>query len=43
MFMLSEAYEVGWDFVIAPEQQRSQRSQPHQNVAASHTGEDPSC
>ena len=46
--MLCEAYKVGWDFVIAPEQQqqrsqRSQRSQPHQNHVASHTGEDPSC
>ena len=40
--MLCEAYEVGWDFVIAPEQQQ-QRSQPHQNHVASHTGEDPSC
>ena len=34
-----EAYEVGWDFVIAPEQQQWQ---PHQNHAASHTGEGPS-
>ena len=40
--MLCEAYKVGWDFVIAPEQQQ-QRSQPHQNHVASHTGEDPSC
>ena len=43
---LCEAYEVGWDFVIAPEQQQqqgSQGSQPHQNHAASHTGEGPSC
>ena len=40
--LLCEAYEVGWDFVIAPEQQQ-QRSQPHQNHTASHTGEDPSC
>ena len=37
---LCEAYEVGWDFVIAPEQQQWQ---PHQNLAASHTGEGPSC
>ena len=37
---LCEAYKVGWDFVIAPKQQQSQ---PHQNHAASHTGEDPSC
>ena len=43
---LCEAYEVGWDFVIAPEQQQQSQqsqSQPHQNLAASHTGEDPSC
>ena len=37
--LLCEAYEVGWDFVIAPEQQ--QGSQPHQNHAALHTGEEP--
>ena len=43
-YQLCEAYEVGWDFVIAPEQQQgSQGSQPHQNIAASHTGEGPSC
>ena len=41
--VLCEAYEVGWDFVIAPEQQQQQRSQPHQNHAASHTGEGSSC
>ena len=42
--LLCEAYEVGWDFVIAPEQQwQQQQSQPHQNHAASHTGEGPSC
>ena len=38
-FILCEAYEVRWDFVIAPEQQQSQ---PHKNLAASHTGEGPS-
>ena len=38
--MLCEAYKVGWDFVIAPEQQGSQ---PHQNYAALHTGEEASC
>ena len=41
-FMLCQAYEVAWDFVIAPEQQW-QWQQPHQNHAASHIGEDPSC
>ena len=41
--LLCEAYEVGWDFVIAPEQQQQWQQQPHQNLAASHTGEDPSC
>ena len=41
---LREAYEVGCDFAIAPEQQKQQKeSQPHPNHAASHTGEDPSC
>ena len=42
---MCEAYEVGWDFVIAPEQQQwqQQQSQPHQNITASHTGEGPSC
>ena len=39
--MLCEAYEVGWAFFIALEQQQSQ-SQPHKNLAASDTGEDPS-
>ena len=38
---MCEGYKVGWDFVIAPEQQ--QQWQPHQNHAASHTGEGPSC
>ena len=36
--LVSKLYEVGWDFVIDPEQH-----QPHQNLAASHTGEVPSC
>ena len=36
--LLCEAYEVGWDFVIAPEQKWQQ---PHQNLLASHTGEGP--
>ena len=36
---LCEAYKVGWDFVIAPEQQW----QPHKNHAALHTGEGPFC
>ena len=40
--VLCEAYEVGWDFVIAPEQQQ-QSQQPHQNLTALHTGEGPSC
>ena len=40
--MLSEAYEVGWDFDISPEQQQ-QQSQPPTKSAASYTGEDPSC
>ena len=40
--MLCEAYEVGWDFVIALEQQY-QQSQPHKNLAALHTGKGPSC
>ena len=40
LWLLCEAYEVVWNFVIVPEQQRSQ---PHQNHAALHTGEDPSC
>ena len=40
LIFVCEDYEVGSDFVIAPEQQQSQ---PHQNHAASHTGEDPSC
>ena len=36
--------EVGWDFVIALEQQQGwQQWQPQQNLAASHTGEAPSC
>ena len=39
--MLCEAYKVGWDFVIA--QQQQQKWQPNPNLAASHTGEDPSC
>ena len=41
ILILCEAYEVGWDFVIALEQK--QQWQPHQNHAASHTGEGPSC
>ena len=41
--VLCEAYKVGWDFVIAPEQQWQQQWQPHKNHAASHTGKDPSC
>ena len=39
---MCEAYEIGWDFVIAQEQQQ-QWQQPHKNLAASHTGEGPSC
>ena len=39
---MCEAYEIGWDFVIAQEQQQ-QWQQPHKNQAASHTGEGPSC
>ena len=34
--LLCEAYEVGWDFVIALEQTQQQ---PHQNLVASHSGE----
>ena len=42
--MLCKAYEVGWDFVIAPEQQQQAqwRSPPH-IYAASLTDEDSSC
>ena len=37
---MCEAYEVGWEFVIAPEQQQGwQQWQPVQNLAASHTRE----
>ena len=36
-FLLYEAYKVGWDFVIALEQQWQQL---HPNLAASHTGDD---
>ena len=40
MQFLCEAYEVGWDFVIAMDQQQSQ---PYPNLATLYTGEDPSC
>ena len=39
--ILWEAYEVGWDFVIALEQQKWQQPQP--KSAALHTGKDPKC
>ena len=32
--ILCEVYEVGWDFVTAPEQQQGLQQQPHQNLAA---------
>ena len=37
--ILREAYEVGWDFVIALEQQKWQQTQPKSE--ALHTGKDP--
>ena len=40
ILILCEAYEVGWDFVIAPEQKQQT---PSTKSAALHTGKDPSC
>ena len=38
------SYKVGWDFVVATEQQQQSQQtwQPHPNLASLHTCEDPS-
>ena len=45
MFILHEAYKVGWDLCYSPEQQQQQLHQQQLPLksAASYIGEDPSC